>query len=349
MLKGIDISNWQKGMDLSAISGQIDFVIVKATEGLGYVDKSCDGFFQKAKSLGKKVGFYHFARNNNASKEAEFFYENTKGYYGQGVPVLDWEADQSVAWVNEFVEKLHALSGVWCWIYANPWRFNQGAINSNCGRWIAGYPKSGISDINYGVNNSLPNSYNVGSVCAWQFTDACRLSGFSGNLDADVFYGDANAWDKYVGASTGSSNSTPTTADSSPSGSTLELAIAVMDGKYGNGDERKSKLGSRYSEVQEFINHIASANVDTLANEVLEGKYGNGNDRKLVLGGRYDEVQEAVNKKASGSSYKTYTVKSGDTLSAIASKYGTTVAKLVSLNGIKNANLIYPGQVLKIG
>lgn len=44
----------------------------------------------------------------------------------------------------------------------------------------------------------------------------------------------------------------------------------------------------------------------------------------------------------------TYTVKSGDTLSEIADKYKTTVASLVSLNGIKDANKIYPGQVLKL-
>ena len=44
----------------------------------------------------------------------------------------------------------------------------------------------------------------------------------------------------------------------------------------------------------------------------------------------------------------TYTVKSGDTLSAIASKYNTTVDKLVSINGISNPNLISVGQVLKL-
>ena len=43
-----------------------------------------------------------------------------------------------------------------------------------------------------------------------------------------------------------------------------------------------------------------------------------------------------------------YTVKKGDTLSGIAKKYGTTVNSLVSLNGIKNRNLIYINQKLKI-
>ena len=46
--------------------------------------------------------------------------------------------------------------------------------------------------------------------------------------------------------------------------------------------------------------------------------------------------------------YKTYTVVRGDTLSGIARRYGTTVSYLASLNNIKNVNLIYVGQVLKI-
>lgn len=44
----------------------------------------------------------------------------------------------------------------------------------------------------------------------------------------------------------------------------------------------------------------------------------------------------------------TYTVKSGDTLSAIAAKHGTTVAKLAALNHLSNPNLIKAGQVLKL-
>ena len=44
----------------------------------------------------------------------------------------------------------------------------------------------------------------------------------------------------------------------------------------------------------------------------------------------------------------TYTVKSGDTLSGIASRYGTTYQHLAQINGIANPNIIYPGQVIKI-
>jgi murein DD-endopeptidase len=45
---------------------------------------------------------------------------------------------------------------------------------------------------------------------------------------------------------------------------------------------------------------------------------------------------------------RTYKIKSGDNLTKIASLHRTTVAKLVALNGIKNPNLIFAGQVLKI-
>jgi LysM repeat protein len=48
------------------------------------------------------------------------------------------------------------------------------------------------------------------------------------------------------------------------------------------------------------------------------------------------------------SGYQTYTVVSGDTLSGIAARYGTTYQKIAADNGIANPNLIFPGQVLKI-
>lgn len=53
----------------------------------------------------------------------------------------------------------------------------------------------------------------------------------------------------------------------------------------------------------------------------------------------------ATNTDASAASY---TVKSGDTLSSIATQHNTTVNQIVSLNSLSNPNLIYVGQVLKL-
>ena len=48
------------------------------------------------------------------------------------------------------------------------------------------------------------------------------------------------------------------------------------------------------------------------------------------------------------SSAEYYVVKSGDTLSGIAARYGTTYQKLAQMNGIQNPNLIYPGQKIRV-
>lgn len=93
--------------------------------------------------------------------------------------------------------------------------------------------------------------------------------------------------------------------------------------------------------------------VDQLANEVLAGLWGNGIVRKaklMLAGYEYSTVQKRVDeivasRKESG---KTYVVVKNDTLSSIAKRYNTTVAKLVEANGIKNPNLIHVGQYLKI-
>ena len=87
-----------------------------------------------------------------------------------------------------------------------------------------------------------------------------------------------------------------------------------------------------------------------VARAVIRGEFGNGEERKTKLtnaGYNYNEVQAKVN-ELMGVSSVTYKVKSGDTLSEIAQKFGTTVSKLASLNNIKNINLIYVGQILKI-
>ena len=115
-----------------------------------------------------------------------------------------------------------------------------------------------------------------------------------------------------------------------------------MQGKYGTGDARKTALGSRYDEVQAFINHIATESASTLASEVKSGKYGTGGTRKAVLGDRYDEAQAIIN----GDSKQTYTVKSGDTLSGIGASLGVDWHTIASKNGIGSPYTIYPGQKL---
>ena len=76
-----------------------------------------------------------------------------------------------------------------------------------------------------------------------------------------------------------------------------ELAQAVIRGDYGNGEERKQKLGSLYEQVQARVNEMlgSTANIDELAKAVIRGDYGNGEERKQKLGSLYNQVQARVN------------------------------------------------------
>lgn len=204
MLHFIDISNWQRDINLDNVMPNIDAIICKATEGVNFVDNTCDKFVQKCIAAGKSWGFYHFARNNDAEKEAEFFYNNCKNYFGHGIPVLDWEADQNVVWVNKFVRKLHDLSGIWCWIYANPWRFNQGGVEQNCMRWVAAYPSTQPHTFTAAETWVKPSA--DGLVGAWQFCSDGKINGYYGNLDCNLFYGSKEAWSKYAGVDTSTNN-----------------------------------------------------------------------------------------------------------------------------------------------
>lgn len=90
------------------------------------------------------------------------------------------------------------------------------------------------------------------------------------------------------------------------------------------------------------------------AQNVIEGKYGNGDVRVSALkkigftAKEIEQIQSKVNDILAARRQIVYTVQAGDTLSAIAAKFGTTVQALVKKNGISNPNLIYIGQKIKI-
>lgn len=220
MLNFIDISSYQKTLKLSDVKSSIDGVFVKATEGTTYVNPYCDTHYTQAKNCGLLRGFYHFAKSGKAYTEAEYFYNNCKGYFRDGIPMLDWEGEQSVSWVNEFVRHLKDISGVWCWIYANPWRFNQGGVESNCARWVASYPNYSHPTFAQAAKWDWPSA--DGNIVAWQFCSDGRLSGYSSNLDCNLYCGDESSWKKYAGVSSTEQTSSGATQNTTSNTVTLE-------------------------------------------------------------------------------------------------------------------------------
>ena len=81
-----------------------------------------------------------------------------------------------------------------------------------------------------------------------------------------------------------------------------DIAKQVIEGRWGNGDERKKKLtnaGYNYAEVQTWVNCILKGTtVDDVAKAVIKGKYGNGKNRINALkkaGYDYTVIQNRVN------------------------------------------------------
>lgn len=328
-MNGVDISKWQ-----ATTPAGYDFYIMKASEGNGYKDPRLDQHYNQVKAWGKPYGFYHYARpdlGNKPEAEAEWFLYLVGHHAGKCIYALDLEGTALkyagyASWARQWLDHVYKKTGV------RPLIYIQGNIATN----VATHVKSG----GYGLWAASDPSY----YSAWDFI-AIQQKVYD-NLDHDTFYGDINAWNKYCTSGTVTVPDTP--AQTTPAGSTLELVVGVMQGKYGDGENRKILLGERYDEVQNMINHIANAYADTLASEVIEGEYGNGETRKVVLGSRYNEVQNIVNNRLGANSAQYYTIQKGDTLSGIAVKFGTTVQKLCQLNGYANPDIIYAGVKMRV-
>ena len=292
-MHGIDISNWKRGFSLEET--RPEFVIVKATEGIGFVDKSCNGFVQEAIRLDIPFGFYHFARRNDSRAEARFFNEQTRGYDKKGIPVLDLEANQSAEFVRNFMDEYHDLTGVWPWLYTSAYNLRNvysDFVASNCGLWVAGYPRR-MTD--FPDDPGCPYNVSGWELAAWQFTDCLDMGGMS--VDANVFYGDREAWRKY--ADPGCCDS----GDVSGGGvagdvndNDWHVARQVIDGEYGNGDERRERLGDRYDGVQDCVNQLLYSDDRNLAEAVVNAEMGDGDERRYILNGRYLKVQRLVNR-----------------------------------------------------
>ena len=369
-LNGIDISSAQTGIDLGKVP--CDFAIIKATQGTGYVNPDCDRAVQQCIRLGKCWGVYHYIGGQGATSEADYFADNIKGYIGNGLIAVDWEEFQNSAWGNTayldaVVARVIERTGIKPLIYAQASVYAQVAAVAkkyDCGLWIAQYA-------NDKVTGYQDKPWNEGKyLCAIrQYSSVGRLPGWNGNLDLDKFYGDANAWHKYAGA-TGAPAPAPAPAPVDPLAgkSDNQLADEVIAGRFGDGENRRRVLGSRYDAVQAIVNqklgasHAPATQTYTVrAGDTLSGiaaRYGTTWQRLQQLNGLADPNRIYVGQvlKVTGSAHaaapapaaRTYTVRPGDTLSGIAAKYGTSWQTLQKLNGIANPNLIYAGQTIRV-
>ncbi len=222
MLKGIDLSAYQRSIDLNKV--EYDFLITKATEGMGYVNPYCDKFVQHAIKQGKQWGFYHFAiTSNDPIEEARYFVKHTKNYFTNGIPVLDYEGNSKhppkpsdVDWCKRWIEEVQRLTGVTPLFYTYEFLEHSydwtPVVLLGCKLWLAKYPPMSRIIYNYDFAKCVkptPKHWRVLDMIMWQFAgDNGRLNGYDGAIDCNVFYGGVDTWKSIANPKTDTEQST---------------------------------------------------------------------------------------------------------------------------------------------
>lgn len=314
MMNVIDISGWQKGLDLDKLfkaNPTLNGVIIKATGGTCiYQGDTFVPWADWCIQNNVPFGFYHFLdddlRNSSGQAEAEFFVSKTRDYFGKGIPVADFEAQAKnlgTKYLKDFLDTVYALTGVRPMLYCS-----QGlANNSNMTEIAKLYPLWVAQYADYAPMYAFTDHpWSKGSVWPWehetmrQYTSQMYLPGWKSHLDANLFYGTREDWDRLCGIEPVFPPQTKTLD---------EVAREVINGLWGNGSVRIQRLedaGWDYGKVQDRVNEILGAKpkktaetVTTIAKEVIAGKWGNGAIRRIRLklaGYDPDAVQKEVNR-----------------------------------------------------
>lgn len=278
MLKGCDLSKWNP-----VTPSGYDFYLIKASEGNGYKDSALDTHFNAVKSAGKLYGFYHYARpdlGNTPEAEADWFLSLVGQHAGNAIFALDYEGDSlsyGQEWALRWLQRVYEKTGVrpvfYCSSSALP--MFEKIAKENFGLWVA----------NWNVESPKIDPWSV--FAFWQYTNR--------PIDQDYFNGTIEQYKNYC-----KSDKKP----EHPKKSLTEIASEVINGKWGNGNDRKTRLeqaGYDYESVQAIVNARLNQKEPTYqtALEVLRGKYGNGNERRTNLrnaGYDYDKTQTLVNR-----------------------------------------------------
>lgn len=323
--KGIDVSSYQGSIDFASVADDgIEIVYIRADDGSGSVDTYFERNYANAKAAGLKIGFYHYitaTTTDEAVQQAQFLYSTIKDKAYDCLPAMDFEdfSDLSNDEVNEigkaYLVELAALTGYTPVLYSDAYDA-ENVWSSD----LTGYP---LWVANYGV--SAPSS--IGSWTDWagfQYSDTGSVSGIDGDVDLDYFKStiliDNSSSGEDTGSSSADSNGGTGSSDTDSNGPPTETVYTI---KYG---DTLSAIANRYDTT---VSALVSLNAIANANLIYAG------DTLLIPG------------TASTGTFS-YTIQSGDTLWAIAERYGTTVAAIASLNSIENPNLIYAGDMIEI-
>ena len=370
---GIDVSNWQGSIDFEAVrQSGIEVVYIKASEG-HWADPNFETNYERAKEAELRVGVYHYVTATTveeARSEAAFFVSQLEGKTIDCRLAMDFESFGSLTReeINEiglvFLQTVESLSGKEAVVYSD-------ASNAQT-LWNAEIARYPLWVAEYGVSEPQDNGRWHNWV-GFQYSDSGRVSGIEGStVDLDYFTGEIFLSETETPVPTVPDDQKPSYPDDSNAKVTTYIVKA--------GDTL-SRIAARYNttvsalvrlnditnpdliypgEVIRIRGNVASYEVitytvergDTLSR--IAARY-NTTVSELV---RLNDITNPdliyvgevlrVRGNVPSNQLTNYTVRAGDTLSRIAARYNTTVSELVRLNDIKNPDLIYVGEVLRV-
>lgn len=205
---GIDISNYKNDIDLN--NPLLDFVIIKGTEGNGYVDKAFHKFAVRLIELDKLIGVYHFARpdlhptKEGMEDEARWFVRKVKeeGLLHKAILILDWETEPMnrkdlMTW---WVSKVYELTSVVPVIYASRSKlqeFKKWAIIQGCPLWMAQWPTIQTRDLIDGIDEKLASRDVKWDI--WQYSNNGRIPNYHKRVDLNYTKRDNKWWMETAG------------------------------------------------------------------------------------------------------------------------------------------------------
>ena len=377
--EGIDVSDWQGYINYNQVKKSgIEVVYIKSSQGDNIKDPYFEINYENAKANNLKVGFYHFLTATTieeAEQQARFFASVISGKKADCKLAMDYEQFNGInkEEINRialaFIQKVKELTEKQVITYSDLYNSESTFNNETASQgelWIAYYG-------DYRNLENINSSWNT--FVGVQYTDQGVVSGINGKVDRDIFTEeillDDNTEIPNIENSSGNYN-TETIYYTVKRGDTLnritfkygttvqEIAqinqiknvnliypgqvLKIITNSNNHGSETNS-TGKTYYTIKrgDTLWKISRNYGVSIQNIVNWNNIQNPNliypGQRLILYGNY---------RNSNTENVYYTVQKGDTLWGIARRYRTCPRRIAKINGIRNSNLIYPGQVLKI-
>lgn len=362
IIDGIDVSEWQGEINFEDVRNDgIESIYIRAGEGVDYRDRYFERNYEAAKNAGLKIGFYHYVTAVNkeeAIEQADFFYSLISGKEYDMRAAMDYEffgnlgKDAINIVARAYIDRLWERLGYRPAVYSD-----LSNINTLWDSYLADFP---LWAADYSVDE-------LGETRAWsnwagfQYSDSGNVSGILGNVDMDRFK-------ESIFISGEIKPEEPEDNGGGENNSTIYIV---------RSRDTLSGIAARFGvSVQEIaaLNNIKNVNIIYPGQRLRIPSYNSSRIYIIKRGDTLSEIAEKysvsvgqiarLNKisnidliyagerivipEAGTADERLYIVRRGDTLSEIAERFGTSVSLIVRRNNIKNPNVIYVGEQIRV-